>query len=142
LNKNTDTAHNRIVSARPCGAGLRKTAVGLTPFVRFFTATFLRLLETYGFFYRNSKNVIYSRDVIRHGAKIVGIYCIKNYTKRVDKRKQDGYDIKMKQVIRKNNVVAIETRTGLYILAQRFGNGTLAFLTVLLKIYKILIVLN
>jgi hypothetical protein len=35
-----------------------------TPFVRFFSATFLRLLETYGFLYRNRKNVIYSRNVM------------------------------------------------------------------------------
>jgi hypothetical protein len=34
--------------------------------MRFFSATFLRLLETYGFPYRNRKNVIYSRNVIRH----------------------------------------------------------------------------
>ena len=37
--------------------GLRKTAVGLKPFVLFFSTTFLRLLETYGFLYRNRKNV-------------------------------------------------------------------------------------
>jgi hypothetical protein len=43
--------------------GLRKTAVGLTPFVRFFSATFLQLLETYGFLYRNRKNVIYTRTL-------------------------------------------------------------------------------
>ena len=46
--------------------GLRETAVGLTPFVRFFSATFLRLLETYGFLYRNRKNVIYSRNVMQN----------------------------------------------------------------------------
>jgi hypothetical protein len=34
--------------------------------VRFFSATFLRLLETYGFPYRNRKNVIYSRNVMRN----------------------------------------------------------------------------
>jgi hypothetical protein len=34
--------------------------------VRFFSATFLRLLETYGFLYRNRKNVIYSRNVMRN----------------------------------------------------------------------------
>ena len=28
-------------------------------FVVFFSATFLRLLETYGFLYRNRKNVVY-----------------------------------------------------------------------------------
>jgi hypothetical protein len=44
--------------------GLQKTAVGLTALVRFFSATFLRLLETYGFLYRNRKNVIYSRNVM------------------------------------------------------------------------------
>jgi hypothetical protein len=36
---------NKTVYASPPGLGLRKTAVGLTPFVRFFSATFLRLLE-------------------------------------------------------------------------------------------------
>jgi hypothetical protein len=34
--------------------------------VRSFSATFLRLLETYGFLYRNRKNVIYSRNVIQN----------------------------------------------------------------------------
>jgi hypothetical protein len=37
-----------------------------TPFVGFFSATFLQLLETYGFLYRNCKNVIYSRNVMRN----------------------------------------------------------------------------
>jgi hypothetical protein len=45
--------------------GLRKTAVGLAPFVRFFSATFLRLLKRFAFFYRNRKNVIYNRNVRR-----------------------------------------------------------------------------
>jgi intein/homing endonuclease len=31
--------------------------------VGFFSATFLRLLETYGFLYRNRKNVIYTRTL-------------------------------------------------------------------------------
>jgi hypothetical protein len=44
--------------------GLRKTAVGLKPFVRFFSATFLRLLERFAFLYRNRKNVAYSRNVM------------------------------------------------------------------------------
>jgi hypothetical protein len=35
--------------------GLRKTAVGLTPFVVFFSATFLRLLERFAFLYHNRK---------------------------------------------------------------------------------------
>jgi hypothetical protein len=30
--------------------------------VRFFSGTFLRLLETYGFLYRACKNVIYSQN--------------------------------------------------------------------------------
>jgi hypothetical protein len=38
-------------------------------FVGFFSATFLRLLETCGFLYRNRKNVIYSQNVMRHWAK-------------------------------------------------------------------------
>jgi hypothetical protein len=46
--------------------GLRKTAVGLVPFVRFFSATFLRLLERFAFLYRNRKNVAYSRNVMRN----------------------------------------------------------------------------
>src|SRR5215470_16391676 len=40
------TAHNRTVSARPYGAGLQKTAVGLAPFVRFSSATFFCARET------------------------------------------------------------------------------------------------
>jgi hypothetical protein len=34
--------------------------------VRSFSATFLRLLETYGFLHRNRKNVVYSRNVMRN----------------------------------------------------------------------------
>jgi hypothetical protein len=37
----------RIAACRRLG--LRKTAVGLAPFVRFFSATFLRLLERFAF---------------------------------------------------------------------------------------------
>jgi hypothetical protein len=36
------------------------------PFVQFFSATFLRLLECFAFLYRNRKNVIYSRNVMCH----------------------------------------------------------------------------
>jgi hypothetical protein len=55
--------------------GLRKTAVGLAPFVRFFSATFLRLLERFSFFYRNRKNVAYSRNVMRHfGLENIGFF--------------------------------------------------------------------
>ncbi|MCL2687553.1 MAG: hypothetical protein FWE58_03360 [Methanobrevibacter sp.] len=39
--------------------GLQKIAVGLSPFVQFFSATFLLLLENFVFLYRNSKNVSY-----------------------------------------------------------------------------------
>jgi hypothetical protein len=46
--------------------GLRKTAAGLAPFMRFFSATFLRLLERFAFLYRNRKNVAYSRNVRQH----------------------------------------------------------------------------
>jgi hypothetical protein len=46
--------------------GLRKTPVGLAPFVVFFSATFLRLLERFAFLYRNRKNVIYSWNVKRN----------------------------------------------------------------------------
>jgi hypothetical protein len=34
-----------------------------------FLRTFLRLLKTYGFLYRNRKIVIYSRNVMRNGGK-------------------------------------------------------------------------
>jgi hypothetical protein len=33
----------------------------------------------------------------------------------------------MGQIVRKNNIYAIETRKGLFVLAQSIGNGTLAF---------------
>jgi hypothetical protein len=39
------------------------------PFVRFFSAAFLRLPECFTFLYRSRKNVIYSRNVMRNGAK-------------------------------------------------------------------------
>jgi hypothetical protein len=42
-----------------------KPQSGLRPFVWFFSGTFLRLMETYGFLYRNRKNVIYSWNVKR-----------------------------------------------------------------------------
>jgi hypothetical protein len=35
-------------------------------FVRFFSGTFFCALETYGFLYRNCKNVAYNRNVMRH----------------------------------------------------------------------------
>jgi hypothetical protein len=38
----------------------------VTPFVGFFSATFLRLLERFAFLYRNRKNVAYSRNVMRY----------------------------------------------------------------------------
>jgi hypothetical protein len=44
--------------------GFRKTPVGLTPFVAFYSSTFLRLLEHFVFLNRTRKNVIYSRDVM------------------------------------------------------------------------------
>jgi hypothetical protein len=61
------TAHNRSVYASPPSAArATKNRSRAAPFVRFFSATFLRLLETYGFLYRNRKNVIYSRNVMRN----------------------------------------------------------------------------
>jgi hypothetical protein len=45
--------------------GLLKTPVGLTPFVVFCSATFLRLLKRFAFLYRNRKNVAYSHNVMR-----------------------------------------------------------------------------
>jgi hypothetical protein len=41
------------------GSGFRKIPAGLTPFVGFYSTTFLQLLETYGFLNRNCKNVVY-----------------------------------------------------------------------------------
>jgi hypothetical protein len=43
--------------------GFRKTAVGLTPFVQFYSTTFLWLLERFAFLYRNHKNVAYNRTL-------------------------------------------------------------------------------
>jgi hypothetical protein len=40
-----------------------------TPFVLFFSATFLRLLEHFVFLYRNRKNVSYSQNVMCNGSK-------------------------------------------------------------------------
>jgi hypothetical protein len=61
------TAHNRSVYASPPvgGSGYEKpqSAYGLCGV---FSATFLRLLETYGFLYRNRKNVVNSRNVMRN----------------------------------------------------------------------------
>jgi hypothetical protein len=51
--------------------GLRKTAAGLAPLVRFFSATFLRLLERFAFLYRNRKNVAYSQNVMRNAIDIL-----------------------------------------------------------------------
>jgi hypothetical protein len=61
------TAHNRTVYASPPSAArATKNHSRPTAFVQFFSATFLRLLETYGFLYRNRKTVIYSRNVMRN----------------------------------------------------------------------------
>jgi hypothetical protein len=47
-------------------ARLRKNPVGASAFVDFFSATFLRLLEHFVFLYRNRKNVINNRNVMRN----------------------------------------------------------------------------
>jgi hypothetical protein len=61
------TAYNRSVYASgavaPSGYEKPQSACGLCAV---FSATFLRLLETCGFLYRNRKNVIYSRNVMRN----------------------------------------------------------------------------
>jgi hypothetical protein len=57
--------------------GLRKTAVGLAPFMRFFSATFLWLLERFAFLYSNHKNVAYSRNVMCN----LGWYFLLKYLK-------------------------------------------------------------
>jgi hypothetical protein len=44
--------------------GFRKTSVGLTPFVVFYSTTVLRLLEHFVFLYRNRKTVANSRNVM------------------------------------------------------------------------------
>jgi hypothetical protein len=68
------TAHNRTVYASPpVGGSGYENPSRPTAFVGFFSATFLRLLETYGFLYRNRKNVAYNRNVIRNAAKIIKI---------------------------------------------------------------------
>jgi hypothetical protein len=44
--------------------GLRKTAVGLTPFVRFFSATFLRLLKLLRSFFIAAVKTSYSAGTL------------------------------------------------------------------------------
>jgi hypothetical protein len=78
-NKNYATAPNRTVYAAgavaPSGYEKPQSGYGLCAF---FSATFLRLLETYGFLYRSRKNVIYSRNVMRHTLAIFGKKIYKN----------------------------------------------------------------
>ena len=62
---------------RRSALGFRKISVGLTPFVIFCSTTFLQLLETYGFLYRNCKNVVYLVTLCAIILKII--------TKMVDK---------------------------------------------------------
>jgi hypothetical protein len=59
---------------RPFGARATKNRSRATPFVRFFSATFLRLLERFAFLYRNRKNVIYNQNVMCNAPKFVKVY--------------------------------------------------------------------
>ena len=61
------TSHNRIVCVNRLLGGLGYVRLGHgyaipTP----HSTTFLQLLECFAFLYRNRKNVIYNRNVIRH----------------------------------------------------------------------------
>ena len=59
------TSHNRIVYASPPGGGSGSVRLGHfvpTP----HSTTFLWLLEHFVFLYRNHKNVVYNRNVMRH----------------------------------------------------------------------------
>jgi hypothetical protein len=52
-----------VYASPPLAARTTKNRSRPTAFVRFFSVTFLRLLECFAFLYRNRKNVIYSRHV-------------------------------------------------------------------------------
>jgi hypothetical protein len=58
--KKAKPAFNRRFTLRRLfgGSGFHKTPVGASAFVVFCSTTFLRLLETFGFLYRNRKNVV------------------------------------------------------------------------------------
>jgi hypothetical protein len=56
----------RICFAASRRLGLRKTAVGLTPFVRFFSGTFFVRWNCYAIPLSRTKNVIYARNVKRN----------------------------------------------------------------------------
>ena len=83
------TSHNRTVYASPPVGGSASIRLGqsLRSIPTLTPDTFLRLLETYGFPYRNRKNVIYSRNVMRNGAQTF-VKIIKNM---VDKEKNIVY---------------------------------------------------
>jgi hypothetical protein len=51
-----------------------------TPFVRFFSGTFLQLLETFGFLYRNCKNVVNFSRYAKFFVPKFSPECIKNHT--------------------------------------------------------------
>jgi hypothetical protein len=76
------TSPNRTVYAAPLKRlGFRKYAVGLAPFVRIFSSTFLRLLEHFVFLYRNRKTSYTAETLYDIGAKMVGKY----FSKYIDK---------------------------------------------------------
>src|SRR5215469_13667560 len=95
-------------------ARVPQNASRATPFVGFYSTTFLRLLETYGFLYRNRKNVAYSRNVIRHLSSVIGgVMKIKNIIKRLFYRINPAYriavDIRKRLEVLENEVKLIIT---------------------------------
>ena len=65
LCKEGKPAHNRSVCASPLSRlGLRKNAVGLAPFVRFFSATFFVRWNCFAIPLSRTKTVAYSQNVI------------------------------------------------------------------------------
>jgi hypothetical protein len=60
------TSHNRSVYASPPLAARGSVSLGRLRLPHSTPPTFLRLLERFAFLYRNHKNVIYSRNVMRN----------------------------------------------------------------------------
>ncbi len=83
------TAYNRSVCASPLSRlGLRKNAVGLAPFVRFFSATFFVRWNCFAIPLSRTKNVAYSRNVRRKYFELVGGKVYKKVYKKLIKNDQ------------------------------------------------------
>jgi hypothetical protein len=89
-----------LYTLRPFGAWAPKNPSRATPFVGFFSVTFLRLLECSAFLYRNRKNVVYNRNVRRNK---IYVYENQDAPPSMAAQKNKKYKHKLKKNLRLNS---------------------------------------